>query len=419
MDDLPYLSRPKGIGGSLKNSPEDFLVEEISPYAGELHIDSPQKREGKGKNCHFVLQKRSLTTSEALVQISHALCISKSRMSVGGQKDKNALTVQLACAQGATPPQILALHIPNIKILGAWGSPSQLKIGDVIGNKFTIKWHAEDKEASPDKKISKNSQKPASKKPAATNASLDAKVSSIFKELNGMFPNYFGPQRFGMRKNTHKIGKFLLQGKFQKAVLSYLTDTGDERPDFTNARTELAQTQDYAVALKNFPPPLTHERTLLAHLAEFPYDFVGALHKLPNKLPLLFVNAYQSHLFNECLSLRIKKKTYAKCEEGEYFCTTNESGFPDIQKKSPSGFVVSKLLGFDSIPNALEKEILEKEEISISNFTVRSFPSLSLKGSCRTLLSPLANFSFKENVFSFSLASGSYATSAMREFMKN
>jgi len=143
------------------------------------------------------------------------------------------------------------------------------------------------------------------------------------------------------------------------------------------------------------------------------------LHKLPNKLPLLFVNAYQSHLFNEYLSLRIKKKNYAKCEEGEYFCTTNEFRFPDIQKKSSSGFVVSKLIGFDSTLNSLEKEILEKEELSLSNFTVRSFPSLSLKGSYRTLLSPLMNFSFKENVFSFSLPSGSYATSAMREFMKD
>lgn len=389
---LPYLSKTAGIGGSLKNSPEDFLVEEISPYAGELRINSPLKREEKGKNCHFVLQKRSLTTSEALVQISCSLGISKSRMSVGGQKDKNALTVQLACAQGMEPAKLLTLHLPNIKILSAWSSPSQLKIGDVIGNKFTIKVHG-------------------CKKPS--------NVPKIFKELNGVFPNYFGLQRFGMRKNTHKIGKFILQGKFRQAVLSYLTDTGEERPDFTNARKELAQTGDYAAALKNFPPPLTHERTLLAHLAEFPYDYVGALHKLPNKLPLLFVNAYQSHLFNEYLSLRIKKKSYGKLLEGEYFCSTNEYGFPDIQKKSSSCFVVSKLLGFDSIPNSLEKEILTFEEISISDFKVKSFPSLSVKSSPRTLLAPLANFSFKENIFSFSLPSGSYATSAMREFLKN
>ncbi|VVB58712.1 putative tRNA pseudouridine synthase D [Candidatus Anstonella stagnisolia] len=392
MDDLPYLSRTIGIGGTLKNSPEDFLVEEISPYAGELRINSPLKREGKGKNCHFVLQKRMLTTSEALVQISHALGISKSRMSVGGQKDKNALTVQLACAQGTSPSQILALRIPNIQILGAWGSPSQLKIGDVTGNKFTIKVH--------------NCKKPAS-------------IPKILKELSSMFPNYFGPQRFGMRHNTHKIGKFLLQGKFRQAVLSYLTDTGEERPDFTNARKELAESGDYASAIKNFPPPLTHERTLLAHLAEFPYDYVGALHKLPNKLPLLFVNAYQSHLFNEYLSLRIKKKNYNELLDGEYFCSTNEYGFPDISKKSSSGFVVAKLLGFDSVPNEFEKEILAFEEISISDFKVKSFPSLSLSGSPRALLSPLTNFSFKENVFSFSLPSGSYATSAMREFLKN
>ncbi|MBS3069645.1 tRNA pseudouridine(13) synthase TruD [Candidatus Micrarchaeota archaeon] len=413
---FPYLSKSAGIGGSIKNSPEDFLVEELSPHAGQLRLDAPMKREGQGKFCHFVLQKKSITTTGALVQISRSLGISKSAFSVGGQKDKNAITVQLACARAMEPSRLLSLSLPNIKILGAWNSPHMLKIGDVTGNKFTIKWNAQKKSTS-----------------------TSTKVSKIYKELRGVFPaaafpNYFGQQRFGMRNNTHKIGKFLLQGKFRAAVLSYLTDAGEERADMANARTALAATHDYNAALNSFPSILAHERTLLSHLAQFPYDYVGALHKLPNKLPLLFVNAYQSHLFNECLSLRIKEKNHGELLEGEYFCGTNEYGFVDISNKSASSsckgglaangsragrFVVSKLLGYDSTPNEMEKEILGREGLSISDFRVRSFPSLSLKGSFRPLLSPLVDFSFKENIFSFSLSSGSYATVTMREFMKN
>lgn len=393
MGDLAHLSAAAGIGGSIKSSPEDFLVEEISPYAGQLSLNAQVQKEGSGKYCHFILQKRALTTTEALVQISRSLCIAKDRLSVGGQKDKNAITVQLACAQGVEPASLLSLSPPGIKILGAWRSPSQLKIGDVTGNRFCIKWHGKKK--------------------------ADLQVQKICKGLNGVFPNYFGPQRFGMRGNTHKIGKYILQGKFRLAVLSYLTDTGEEREDFTNARKALAKSGDYAAALKSFPPPLAHERTLLSHLCDSPYDYVGALQKLPNKLPLLFVNAFQSHLFNECLSLRIKGKSCNELMDGEYFCAPNECGFPDVSRKSEKGFVVSRLLGYDSTPNAPEAQLLAREELSPSNFKVRSFPSLSVKSSPRTLLSPLANFSFKKDTFSFSLASGSYATSALREFMKN
>ena len=152
--------------------------------------------------------------------------------------------------------------------------------------------------------------------------------------MNGKFPNYFGEQRFGStRKNTHRIGERIVKGDFEGAVTEYLTNSDGEKNDSAStARKQLLETEDYAAALKNFPKHLRLERSMLAHLAETPEDYIGALRRLPRNILLMFVHALQSYIFNICISERIKNGEIS-CEEGEYFCGENEFGFPDINKK--------------------------------------------------------------------------------------
>ena len=56
-----------------------------------------------------------------------------------------------------------------------------------------------------------------------------------------------------------------------------------------------------------FPKQLRFERLMINHLVKKPTDFIGAFIRLPFKLQALFVQAYQSYLFNLFLSERLEK----------------------------------------------------------------------------------------------------------------
>ena len=124
----------------------------------------------------------------------------------------------------------------------------------------------------------------------------------------GGIPNFFGHQRFGTtRPITHLVGKAIVEGDFEKAAMLYLAKPSvHEHPSSRNARAELRSTRDFKQALNNFPKQLRFERLMLSYLVEKPDDFVGAFTRLPVKLQGLFVQAYQSYLFNRFLSERIK-----------------------------------------------------------------------------------------------------------------
>jgi tRNA pseudouridine13 synthase len=159
---------------------------------------------------------------------------------------------------------------------------------------------------------------------------------------------------------------------------------------------------------------------MIDYLSKNPNNFVGAFRRLPRQIMLLFIHAVQSFIFNETLSERVSMASFA-AEDGEYFCDENELGFPDISKHSTSkkGWLVMKLLGYESKPNEREALMLERMDITVDDFRMRSIPEISSKGTFRTALAPLKDFSFcnKENIFRFSLPSGSYATMVLREFI--
>lgn len=383
-----YLSKTKGIGGTIKGIPEDFLVEEIMIDGTILELNKNIEKEGSGKFTHFVLQKKNWTTSSALLEIAKRLQVGQKRIDCAGSKDKKAITTQLVSAYNVPPQKILDLTIMDMKILGAWGANDKVRLGKLLGNRFSIK---------------------------VKGATNEERVEQIATELNGVFPNYFGNQRFGSsRKNTHKIGKLIIEEKFEDAVMLFLCDyTGEINEESRNSRKNLAESLNYNSALKEYPKHLRLERKMIAYLAK-KSDPIGALKSLPRQTLLLFIHAYQSQLFNELLARRIKNGL--EVEEGEYFCGET-LGFPDITKAESSGWICGKLIGYQTPINKIEKEILECEGIDKDCFRIPKIPEISSKGTYRTLLAPLKNFSFQD-VFKFELPSGSYATVAISEFTK-
>ena len=382
-----YFSKTPGIGGTIKSKAEDFLVEEIMPDGTILELDRQFERTGEGRFIHFVLQKKDWSTSSALLEIAKRLHISHKRLNFAGTKDKTAVTIQLASAFDVPKEKILALQIKDMQINGAWNAPDKVRLGALLGNRFTI---------------------------AVEGASNEDRIPQIAGELGGKFPNYFGEQRFGStRRNTHIIGQKILEEKFEDAVMVFLCDCeGEQNEAAKKARKELESTKNFHDALKNYPKHLRLERKIIASL-EKSEDYAAALKSLPRSTLLLFVHAFQSHLFNKMLEQRIPDP---ELEEGEYFCGET-MGFPDISKTEAEGWICGKLIGYNSPINEREKALMEESGITKDHFRIPKMPEIASKGTYRTLFAPLRNFNY-DGRFRFELPAGSYATVAMKEFTK-
>ena len=391
---MDRFSRSAGIGGIIKAAPQDFLVEEIAPDGAIYELGRPFTREGEpGPYVHFILQKKNWTTASAISEIAKKLGANPRGFNIAGMKDRVSMSTQLCSASGVPKEALLSLSVKDISINGAWGARERVRMGQLLGNRFTILV----RDAETD--------------------SADERVRAISDELGGRFPNYFGEQRFGTsRKNTHLVGRKLLAGELEDAVVMFLCDTSSEKNELVSqARKELEGSRDFKRALSYFPKHLRLERTLIAYLAKNPGSYANALRKLPRNILLLFIHAFQSDLFNRLLSERIREGDIA-LEEGEYFCGET-LGFPDTDKTEGEGWICGKIIGYGTPLNGREKGLLEEIGVPKDAFRMKSMPEIASKGSYRTLFAPLKDFSRNGCVFRFSLPAGSYATVAMKEFM--
>lgn len=445
---LAYLSKTPGIGGKIKQTPQDFRVEEIMASGAVLEIDQPVQRLGtpeSGQFLYFVLQKTDWTTTEALRTIAKRLRMSFRRFNFAGSKDKTSISTQLCSGFALRKEMLESLRAKDIRINGMWYANDKIRLGQLLGNRFTI--HVDE--------IGKDAEKA---------------VKRIGKELGGRMPNYFGEQRFGStRRNTHIVGEKIIRNQMQEAAWSYLTDSeGEQNEQAKTARALLREHHDFPRALKEYPQHLHYERMLLEHLARQPGDYANAFRRLPRNLLLLFIHAFQADLFNRMLSERLVEGEL-KPEEGEYFCGTDEYGFPDLEKRlemrdpkpaaggrkpetgdrkrgirswkqvegrsskleirntepetgsrTPAPWLVGKLIGHETILNERERKMVGEAGIATDAFRMRHLPEIHSAGTYRALLVPLKDFRFtpETSMFRFSLPAGSYATVAMREFLE-
>ena len=402
---LAYVSKEPGIGGTIKNRLEDFLVEEVMQDGAVLKLNKKVSKPSQpGDFTHFVLQKKGWNTVQALHELGVRLNCGPKRFGYAGTKDRRAITTQLCSAWQVSPEQLKALKLRDLQINGAWGAKRGVELGGLSGNLFTI---------------TVRGAKPRS----------SARVKAILKGLKGVFPNYFGDQRFGSgRANTHIIGKLIVRGDLESAAWNYLTySEGEENPEARAARERLAKERDYVEAIEYFPQHLKYERSMLRHLAQFKNDYGGAIQSLPHGVSLMFVHAYQSQIFNELLNSRIVKGG-TKAQKGDWICPAGDSGFPEVgnakraAKAGEKGFLCLPLIGYETEGlSEPEEAILRRESLTPKSFLLKSLPSLSARGGLRSAFAPLKKFGFSQKggvaTFKFLLQSGAYATSALREFL--
>jgi tRNA pseudouridine13 synthase len=430
-----YASRSSGISGRIRQFPEDFVVEEVLADGTKAEVGTaeiePLTVSGRYLVC--LLVKRDWDTLLAIREVAKRLGISRERIRIAGIKDAKALTAQYISISRITPDKVLQVEIKDLAVRPLYYSNIKISSRLLLGNQFRILVRGI---------------------PHASDV-IKHRIEKVQSELSniGGLPNFFGHQRFGtIRPITHLVGKHLVKGDLEKAALTFLAKPSPhEHPESREARQQLHDTGDFKEALRIFPRFLKYERLMLSHLARQPRDFLGAFRRLPLKLRRLFVQAYQSLLFNRSLSQRIVEGiSLTKAQTGDYVVKLDSLGLPtasfiqvtaqslqSLQKAIDENrmHIAIPLIGFEQNPSGgvqgeIEREILETENLTPKDFKVLSMPEISAPGGLRTILTPIINPSTEDLSedsankpkqalkLGFMLHRGSYATVLMREFMK-
>ena len=184
------------------------------------------------------------------------------------------------------------------------------------------------------------------------------------------FPNFFGSQRFGsVRKDNVQIGKLLLKKNFREAFLLIF-----DNPENLESDSE---------------------------------DWVKLLRRVNRKKMLMFVNSVQSKIYNEILEKVIEE---------------------DLDLGKEKIMLAGYGLNFsEGRLGEIEKEVLNKNGISLKDFDIREFSFLRMRGSYRPAFTEIDMkeisasdddmFEGSKKIFlDFYLKSGAYATSFLENF---
>jgi tRNA pseudouridine13 synthase len=415
-----FASQAPGLGGRLRQAPEDFRVREDSAPV-------PTADEG-GKYTLARVRARNWETNRLIDALAHQLGLPRRSIYFTGTKDKRAVTTQnLAIA--ASQERVQAVGLDDVEILETYRVDRAPKLGEHAGNAFTVRVRALDTSLDEARERAR----------AVRRTLLDA----------GGFPNFFGPQRFGsVRPVTHRVGREIVRGRFEEAVWTYVAyPSRRDPPEVREDREELWRGRDVEAAREALPKRFDHEHRMLDHLAGHPGDHTGALTQLPRNLTRLFVSAYQSWLFNRALTRRAQDASPRIAQVGDVLHPVRADGTVDDERSIPvgdrnrdrcraatrggKGVPTGALPGYDTpeaggLQGRIEAAVLDEEPVRADDFRVLEVPTLASDGTRRALWCPLdrLNLTVDEDdqgaflELDFFLPKGCYATCLLREFMK-
>ena len=444
-----YAVDSEGIGGVLKSRVADFRVDEIST---KISLD-PRGR--------FTAANITLTnweTNRFIGKLAKACGISRNRIFFAGTKDKRAVTKQVFIID-APQNKVAKVEIPDVEIEIMGRTHQKIGFGNHKGNRFTIVargcCHSDGSPMT-------NSE--AMEKIAHIEALMKAELGE------GLFPNWIGPQRFGSgRPVTPVVGRHVIADDWESAVMSYLSMEGDENEDVSNFRKKIREEGISEETLEMIPHWLGFERDMLKHLLANPDDYVGAFRKLPNNLQLMTVHSLQSVVFNKTIEARIGANIPLSTPiqgdivgriddngqlETSSLVTVEERTLDRISRNCSLGrlAVTAQLPGSSMMKpegefGKLESAVVKEMGLGETDWRVEKIGRLTTRGTRRPLVTTFSDFQYEpvpvageETMgekwvegpkddelwhpegacirFRFTLPSGSYATTLLREFMR-
>jgi len=385
-----------GIGGQVRREPEDFEVEEIPLY----------EPSGVGSHTYFVVEKRGLSTFRAVGMMARALGVPARQIGYAGMKDAHALTRQTLSVEGVPPERILALDLPGMRVLSATRHRNKLKIGHLRGNRFQIRIRG-----------------------VGLGSVAQGQAVLEVLQARGM-PNFFGAQRFGMRGDTHILGR-LMVGEDHEGLLRHFL--GRPHPEESQAVQEARRLFDEGLwqeALEAFPGGMRDERAALETLVRTKGSYEGAFRRLPKRLKRFFLSAFQSHLFNLVLDRRLEvldrvcAGDMAMKHENQACFLVEDAALEQPRADRLEISPTAPLFGYkvrlaQGEPGAIEREVLAGEGLDLEDFRIGG--GLAPKGARRPLRVPLEQVEAGWDdglLLRFALPAGAYATVLLGEVMK-
>jgi tRNA pseudouridine13 synthase len=176
---LPYATAAlPGTGGELRATDDDFVVDELPAYPPS----------GAGDHVFARIEKRGVTTADAVRAIARALGVRDRDVGVAGLKDRHAVTRQwISLPPPVTPERVAAIDLRDVRVLEVARHAHKLRTGHLRGNRFAL---------------------------VVRGAHDVALARALLDELARPpgAPNWFGEQRFGRDRDNAERGRALLAG---------------------------------------------------------------------------------------------------------------------------------------------------------------------------------------------------------------
>ena len=160
------------------STPDTFFVEELPAYLPA----------GDGPHTFVWIEKRDLTTLEAVGRLARALGVQARDVGYAGMKDRNATTRQWLSLPAIVPSLAAAVELDGLRVLEARCHRNKLRVGHLRGNRFEVVINQID---------------------ADEIAGLRTQLVEIARQ--GL-PNRYGRQRFGSAGDNLQVGIEILRG---------------------------------------------------------------------------------------------------------------------------------------------------------------------------------------------------------------
>ncbi len=173
-----YLEDKEKINFKFEQTKEDFIVDE-----------NPRTFTQKGNYIILRVQKIEMTTWDMVAAFAQFLNLPAEKIGYAGLKDKHATTTQYISIEAKYEKALKKFKHPGIKILKTTRDKYSIRMGDLIGNRFSINLFG----------VS-----------AIDAGRIEKRAMKLAKE--GL-PNYFGYQRFGRDEDSINQAREMIAGE--------------------------------------------------------------------------------------------------------------------------------------------------------------------------------------------------------------
>jgi len=267
-------------------------------------------------------------------------------------------------------------------------------------------------------------------------AEIDARIAQVLEAASSLrIPNFYGLQRFGTRDPiTHLVGRALVRRRFGEAVKILLCEPRSADNGATRDARQLMSDGRFGEGQKLLAEGQDIERLVAGHLARRPQDMVGAIRRIPITLRRLYVQAFQSYLFNRTISIAMNRGIdIGRPVVGDNWGTLAQDGITVAKMHGAAEPMVDRAVplvqlagyayrNYGSRFDECLEDVLRDQEVLPREFYVQEMQEVSVEGGFRRPHLPVLGAkscrSASNAELDFTLPRGGYATVLLREIIK-